>query len=145
LVITAGVALTSPSCEIRQRSLCANTFEPAPHGLLAQGQIEFNRLGTAKLSLVRITPTRARDIADHTYGRGHGSRVVLESLGGYIDKDQIVPDWVGTKSWVPKAVPAYLVRIHEAYVVTVDPSHNHYWNVIVNAVSGKIISAISYD
>jgi hypothetical protein len=30
-------------------------------------------------------------------------------------------------------------------VVTVDPSNNHYWNVIVNAVSGKIESAFTYD
>jgi hypothetical protein len=108
------------------------------------GEIEFHRLGDANLSLVRISPARARVIADHLYGRGH-SRVVYESLGGYIDKNRIVPDWVGTRSWVPKAIPSYIVRIHENFVVTVDPSNNHYWNVIVNAVSGKIESAFTYD
>jgi hypothetical protein len=144
-VITAAVVATSPSCSLRQQFLCANNFKPAPRALLAQGQIEFKRLGVAKLSLVRITPAKARQIASSEYARGHGSMIVFESLGGYIDKNQIVHDWVGTKSWVPKALPSYMVRIYEPYVVTVDPSHNHYWNVIVNAVSGKIVSAISYD
>lgn len=148
LVLTAtiivSVEVTSTSCSLRQQYLCANVFKPAPKKLLVLGEIEFHRLGDANLSLVRITPARARVIADHLYGRGQ-SRVVYESLGGYIDKNRIIADWVGTRSWVPKAIPSYIVRIHETFVVTVDPSNNHYWNVIVNAVSGKIESAFTYD
>jgi hypothetical protein len=148
LVLTAtiivSVAVTSPSCSFRQRYLCTDVFKPAPRKLLSLGEIEFHRLGDGNLALVRISPTKAREIADHLYGRGQ-SNVVFESLGGYIDKNQIIPDWVGTRSYIPKVVPSYIVRIHENYVVTVDPSHNHYWNVIVNAVSGKIEASISYD
>lgn len=71
--------------------------------------------------------------------------MVFESLGGYIDKNQIIPDWVGTTSWVPEAIPTYFVRFHTDQVLTVDPSTNHFWNVIVNATNGHIISAFSYD
>jgi hypothetical protein len=113
--------------------------------LLTDGEIEFNRLGTANLSKVRITPARAGRIADAQYGQVRGSRIVLESLGGYIDKNQIVHDWVGKKSWVPNAIPSYLIRIESSHLITLDPSVNHYWNVIVNAINGKIISAITYD
>jgi hypothetical protein len=148
MVLTATIVLsvevTSPTCSFRQQYLCANVFKPAPRKLLTLGEIEFHRLGDANLALVRISPSKARVIADHLYGRGQ-SRIVFESLGGYIDTNQIIPDWVGTRSYVPKAIPSYIVRIHETFVVTVGPSNNHYWNVIVNAVSGKIEGAISYD
>jgi hypothetical protein len=95
--------------------------------------------------LVRITPADARRIADAQYGHDHGSRNVFESLGGYIDKNQIIQDWVGKKSWVPKPIPSYVVRIYGDHLVTAEPSSNHFWNVIVGAVSGKIIAAFTYD
>jgi hypothetical protein len=107
--------------------------------------MEFKRLNTSNLSLVRITPADARHIADVQYGHDHGSRIVFESLGGYIDKTQIIQDWVGKKSWVPKPIPSYVVRIYGAHLVTAEPSANRYWNVIVSAVSGKIISATTYN
>jgi hypothetical protein len=142
--VMVAIAETSSSCVDGKPYLCQNSFKPAPKQLLTDGQIEFNRLGDSKLSLVRITPARADHIANAEYGRV-GAKIVLESLGSYIDKDAIVHDWVGTRSWIPRAIPAYLVRIHSSHVVTIDPSTNHYWNVIVNAVNGKIITAITYD
>jgi len=132
------------SCSLRQSYLCVNLFKPLPRTLLTDDEIEFRRLDTAQLSLVRITPAQAARSAQAQYGGGR-SRIIFESLGGYIDKTRIVPDWVGTRSWVPKAIPSYLVRIYDDQVVTVDPSRNHYWNVLVNAVNGKNISAITYD
>jgi hypothetical protein len=143
--IIVAVVATSSTCVGGKQYLCPNSFIPAPKGLLTGGEIEFNRLGTSNLSKVRITPARAVRIAEGQYGQVRGSRIVLESLGGYIDKNQIVHDWVGTKSWVPKAIPSYLVRIHTSHLITLDPSVNHYWNVIVNAINGKIITAITYD
>jgi hypothetical protein len=143
--ITVAVVETSTTCDGGKQYLCPNSFRPAPKGLLIGGEIEFNRLGTSNLSKVRITPAGAVRIAEGQYGQGRGSRIVLESLGGYIDKNQIVHDWVGTKSWVPKAIPSYLVRIHSPHSVALDSSKNHYWNVIVNAINGKIITAITYD
>jgi hypothetical protein len=143
-IIVAAVE-TSSTCVDGKQYLCPNSFVPAPRLLLTDGEIEFNRLGTMNLSKVQITPARAARIAEGPYGQVRGSKVVLVSLGGFIDKNRIVHDWVGTNSWVPKAIPSYLVRIHSAQVVTVDPSTNHFWNVIVNAISGKIIIAFTYD
>jgi hypothetical protein len=143
--ITVSVAATSGSCPFGQRLSCDYVFKVVPRSLLVNGEIEFKRLSASNLSLVRITPTDARRDAEAQYGNESGSRIVLESLGGYIDKNQIIPDWVGTKSWVPKPIPSYLVRIYGDQLVTVDPSTNHYWNVVVSAVSGKIITAFTYD
>jgi hypothetical protein len=120
-------------------------YRTPPRALLTSGELTFSRLDGEQLSLVSVRPATAADVAEATYGDGHGSRLVFESLGGYVDKSQIVQDWVGTTSLIPNAVPAYLVRIFDKEVVTVDPSNNHYWNVIVSATSGKIVSAFSYD
>lgn len=143
-MITA-VMETPNSCVERQQYLCNDLFKPLPKVLLTDGEIEFTRLGTSKLSSVRISPFTAVRIAESQYGEGPGSRTVFESLGGYVDKSQIIPDWVGTTSWVPKAIPTYIVRFREDHVVTLNPSTNHYWNVIVNATNGEFISAFSYD
>lgn len=139
------IAETSSSCPVSRRYVCAYVFKPVPKRLLVVGRIGFKCLTASNLSLVRITPADARRIADSQYGHDKGSRIVFESLGGYIDDSQIVPDWVGKKSWIPKPIPSYDVRIYGARLATVDPSHNHYWNVIVSAVSGKIMTVITYD
>jgi hypothetical protein len=74
-------------------------------------------------------------------------RVVFESLGGYVNNNEIIHDWIGTKSLVPKALPAYIVRITGPPIVALGPSSvvNHYWNVIVNAITGRIVSSFTYD
>lgn len=147
--VIVAIAESSSSCLDGKQYLCPSSFKPAPKELLTDGQIEFNRLGVSNLSLVRITPARADRIANAEYGRTRGAKVVLESLGGYIDKDAIVHDWVGTRSWIPKAIPAYLVRISGLEIASLGPTpetvKNHSWNVIVNAINGKIITAITYD
>jgi|GEM_PF-1632330 len=140
--IIVAVVATSRSCAERQQYLCTNLYKAPSKVLLTDYEIEFHRLATTKLSLVRISPSEAVRIADSQYG---GGRMVFESLGGYIDKNQIIPDWVGTTSWVPKAIPAYLVRFRYHHALTVDPSRNHFWNVLVNATNGHVISAFTYD
>lgn len=70
---------------------------------------------------------------------------MYESLGGYVDQNQIIPNWVGTISLIPKAVPSYLVRFYEPSFLTVDPSTNHYMNVVVNAINGKVVVSFTYD
>jgi hypothetical protein len=147
--IVVAVVETSPTCVDGKQYLCPSSFVPAPQRLLTAGEFEFKRLDAKNLSLVRVTPAQARRVADADYGRTHGARTVLESLGGYIDKTRIVHDWVGTKSWVPKAVPAYLVRLSGVGIESLGPRpdrvRNHSWNVIVNAINGKIIMAMTYD
>jgi hypothetical protein len=117
--------------------------------LLADDEMRFTRLNRAQLSHVRVTPTEAVFVATSQYGRQPRSRVSFESLGGYIDTTRIVHDWVGTSSWVPKALPAYIVRISGLQIASLGPSggavKNHSWYVIVNAMNGRIVGAITYD
>jgi hypothetical protein len=102
-------------------------------------------LRAAQVATVRTAQSVAVRIAEASYG-GSGSRVVLVSIGGYVDTNDIVHDWIGTKSHVPKAIPSYIVRIFEPYPVALGPSkNNHYWNVIVSALNGRIIGAFTYD
>ena len=146
--LVVAIAETSSTCVDGKQYLCPNSFKPVPKLLLTDDEIEFNRLGTSNMSLVRVTPARAVRIADAEYGRVRGSRIALESLGGYIDKTRIIHDWVGTRSWIPKAIPAYLVRISGVKIESLGPLpgvRSGSWNVIVNAITGKIISAITYD
>ncbi len=139
-----GRTKTAPD-SLGPSNLYRDAFKPAPKGLLVNGEMMFTRLHDSQLSRVHVTPSDAARIAETQYSFGHGSRVVFESLGGFVDKSQIIPDWVGTRSWIPKAVPSYIVRIYNVHVETVDPSTNHFWNVIVNAASGKIVVAFTYD
>jgi hypothetical protein len=140
---------TSRNCPASRLYVCTYVFKPAPKNLLANGEIEFKRLSESDISKVRITPEQARRIADAPYGRNHKSRIVFESLGGYIDKNDSVKDWVGTRSWIPKAVPAYIVRISGLEIPSSGPgplvSDNQLENVIVNAETGKIIAGFTYD
>jgi hypothetical protein len=150
----AAVAVTALMLGIDHRTLRPNAartpvgflraYRAPSKDLIVNLEMRFTRLSDSQLAKVRISPERAVRIASAPYGRIR-SRVVFESLGGYVDDNQIVPDWVGTTSWVPKPLPSYLVRIYLAQVVTVDPSHNHYWNVTVNATNGKLVSSTSYD
>jgi hypothetical protein len=146
IALTSAAALLSASTAIPGSGRFGDEYKPVPRGLLTDGEILFTHLRASQLTSVRETPTDAVRIADASYGAGGVSRVVLVSLGGYVDKNQIVHDWIGTTSLVPKATPSYVVRIFEPNALhTLDPSKNHYWNVIVNARSGRIIAAITYD
>lgn len=140
---------TSRSCPAKRQYVCTYVFKPAPKSLLVGGEIVFKRLGESDLLKVRITPEQARRIAGAPYRRLHKSRVVFESLGGYIDKNDIVHDWVGTRSWIPRALPAYLVRISGLEIPSNGPgplvTYNHSENVIVNAETGNIIADFTND
>lgn len=84
-----------------------------PHaGWLNDDGILFTRLSDAQLSNVQVSPREAVHEAIEGYELSGRPRVVFESLGGYVDRSEIIQDWVGTTSWVPKAVPAYFLRIH---------------------------------
>lgn len=120
-------------------------YRAPSNALLTKGELTFSRLDEKQLSQVRVGPARAARVAEASYGEGRGSRLVFESLGGYVDETRIIHDWVGTRSFNPRAAPSYLVRIFDKEVVTVDRSNNHSWNVIVSATSGRIVNAFSYD
>lgn len=124
-----------------------DAFKVPARSLLVNCEIRFSRLSDAQLSKVRITPAAAAHVASSQYGQGRRSRVVFESLGGYVDDNAIIHDWVGTKSFIPKALPAYIVRIGGDDIDSLGPTKvvNHFWDVIVNAATGKIVSATTYD
>ena len=147
--IVVTIVATSRNCPATRQFACAYVFKPAPTNLLANGEIEFKRLDASAVSMVRVTPEQARRTANAPYRSDPTSRVVFESLGGYIDKNDIVHDWVGTRSWIPKAVPAYLVRISGLDIASDGPgpleSFNHSVNVIVNAKTDTIIADFTYD
>ena len=146
LVGTMAVATLAAALEsAATSSLAIGHYEPLPKGMLLHGPILFTRLRASQLATVRLTPSLAARIAEASVGDDSHSRVVLDSLGGYVNKNQIIHDWVGTTTFVPRAVPSYIVRFFEPQLVTPTPSDNHYWNVVVNAESGTIIVAFTYD
>ena len=145
MVLTSVAALQSASTSTPFYGRFGDDYKPLPRSMLTNREISFTRLRASQLTIVRTTPSEAVRVAEASYGDGRGTRVVLVSLGGYIDNNQVVHDWIGTKSLIPKATPSYVVRIFEPHVATVSPSKNHYWNVIVNARNGRIISAFTYD
>jgi hypothetical protein len=142
-VATFAVALES----ISTSAFAIGQYKPLPKGLLTQGQILFSRLRAPQVATVATTASGAARIAEASAGDGSGSRVVLVSLGGFVNKNQIIHDWIGTTTFIPKAVPSYVVRIFDPHplVWTQTPSHNHYWNVVINAQSGTVILAFTYD
>jgi hypothetical protein len=84
-----------------------------PHASwLTNDGILFTRLSDSQLSRVRVSPRDAAREAIEGYELSGRPRVVFESLCGYVDRSEIIHDWVGTRSWVPKAIPAFFLRIH---------------------------------
>jgi hypothetical protein len=150
VVVLVTVVLTSSTPNASD----ADAFTPVAKSLLVSGQMLFKRLDASQLSRVRITPAAARHIAMTGSGAQPNTPVVYESLGGYINEEQIIHDWVGTQTYIPPAQPAYLVRIAGQEIEPTGPdeptvpgerSANHFLNVIVNAVSGKVIMAFSFN
>ncbi|HSN02414.1 MAG TPA: hypothetical protein VLS91_02910 [Acidimicrobiales bacterium] len=114
---------------------------------LAQGEMRFARLNKTESARVRVSPADAARTAEAQYSQRPGVRVVFESLGGYVDANQIVHDWVGTRSWIPPVRPAYFVRLAGVNIPSLGPriGANHHVDVIVNAVTGRIICAVSFN
>jgi hypothetical protein len=128
-------------------ALYGDAFKPLAKNTLVFGEISFTRLPDSQLSRVQVAPSDAARIVKANYGSVERWRVVFESLGGYVNNTEIIHDWIGTKSLVPKAQPAYVVRITGPPIVSLGPGGtvNHYWNVVVNAITGRIIVGFTYD
>ena len=141
-VVAVLSASSSSSGDLR------SAYRPLPRAILVNGQLTFSRLDDSQLARVRISPEEAVRIVKDDNGTKEPWRVVFESLGGYVNDLQIIHDWVGTTSFVPKPVPTYIVRITGVPIYSLGPGPdavNHYWNVILNAVTGRVIESFSYD
>jgi hypothetical protein len=77
-----------------------------------------------------------------------GSWVYSVSLGGYVNKLDIVHDWIGTKSKWPKRVATYMVTVRGLIIPSDGPSQqiavNHEEIFNLNATTGKVKSSFSY-
>ncbi len=144
----SAVAVASGLSAEGARASGRGVFRPPPRSLLASGELRFTRLPPSQLARVRVTPAHADLIATGFCGGGRW-RVVFESLGGYVDDNRIIHDWVGTRSFVPQPLPAFLVRITGGSIPSLGPvpgiSADHYWNVVVDAVTGRVVTALAYD
>lgn len=147
-VVAALVTFTLTRPSSVPNSTYADAFTPVPKSLLVNGQMIFNWLNATQLSRVRVTPSAARQIVETEAGANPRSPVVYESLGGYINKEYIIHDWVGTSTYIPPAQPAYLIRVSGQDIGSTGPGtihFNHYLNVIVNAEDGKVITGFSFN
>ena len=149
IALVVLVALLWPGSPPTPQARFENAFRPVPKSLLFNGQMLFGRLDQRQLAHVRVTPTMARRIAVANSEAGPSSPVVYESLGGYVNKEQIVHDWVGTRTYIPPAQPAYIVRLSGQEILSSGPvgqtGFNRFLNVIVNAENGKVIMSFSLD
>jgi hypothetical protein len=70
----------------------------------------------------------------------------MVSLGRFINDQEIITDWIGTKSFIPKAIPAYVVTISGLHIESLGPGGavNHEYDVVVNASNGDVIKEFSY-
>jgi len=77
-----------------------------------------------------------------------GSWVYSISLGGYVNKLDVVRDWSGTKPKWPKRVAMYMITIRGLDLASYGPRHvsvaNHEEIFTLNATTGKIVSSFSY-
>jgi hypothetical protein len=122
-------------------------YRVVPTSWLVQGEMRFTRLNDSQVAQVKVSASTAKHVAEIGYAHGSRIRVVFESLGGYIDANQIVHDWVGTKSWIPPARPAYFVRLAGVDIpaIGVRAEVNHHVDVIVSAITGREICSVSFN
>jgi hypothetical protein len=146
---TATVAIVSATSSSGWQGDLRNAYRPLPKALRVNGQLMFTRLDSSEIARVRLSPEEAVQIVKDDDGAKEPWRVVFESLGGYVNDLEIIHDWVGTKSLIPKPLPAYIVRITGVPIYSLGPNPipavNHYWNVIVNAITGHVIGSFTYD
>lgn len=147
IIATTVAAVVSSTSSSGPSDSYQNAYRALPKDMLVFGQLMFTRLSQSQIEQVRVSPKEAARIARDYYGIKEPWRVVFESLGGYVNDAQIIHDWVGTRSLIPKALPAYVVRVTGVPIESLGlgGAVNHYWNVIVNAMTGHVVSSFTYD
>jgi hypothetical protein len=143
LLISSATGATSTP---QTRGLDIAMFIPLPKTALVDGQIIFRPLTSAAKAAVRLTPRQAVNDLKSQFEMSSGSWVQSVSLGGYVNKMDIVHDWMGTKSKVPKPIPVYMVTVRGLHIASLGPGGGvHHEEVFtLNAVTGRAISSFSY-
>ena len=149
IVLVGGGEATSTGSSPMQYAL-VSAYAPLPTGLTVGGDFSFGPLRNSQLAAVRVTAPRAIQIATRAAGVRSGptssGSTVTVSLGRFINDQEIITDWVGTKSFIPKAIPAYVVKISGLHIESLGPGGavNHEYDVVVNASNGDVIETFSY-
>jgi hypothetical protein len=130
------------------KGLSVKTFIPLPKRALVGGSISFTPLSSVAFHAILLSPQIALNDLKNQFTMPTGSWVNSISLGGYVNKLDIVHDWIGTKSKWPKRVATYMVTIRGLAIPSSGPSQvsavNHEEIFNVNATTGKVQSSFSY-
>lgn len=141
---TMGGASEFPST----KGLSVKSFIPLPARALVDGSISFTPLSPIAARAISMSPQIALSDLKSQFTMPKGSWVYSVSLGGYVNKLDIVHDWSGTKSKWPKRVAIYMITVHGLNLSPDGPSKisavNHEEIFIVNATTGKLESSFTY-
>jgi len=128
--------------------LSVKTFIPLPKRALVGGSISFTPLSSVALHAILLSPHMALNDLKNQFTMPTGSWVYSVSLGGYVNKLDIVHDWIGTKFKWPRRVATYMVTVRGLAIASSGPNQvsvvNHEEIFIVNATTGKLKSSFSY-
>jgi len=131
------------------RGLSIKTFIPLPKKALTNGSISFTPLSSAALHAILLSPQMALNGLKKQFTMPTSSWVYSISLGGYVNKLDIVRDWIGAKSKWPKRVAMYMITVRGLMIPSDGPSQvsalNHEEIFIVNATTGKVKNSFSYQ
>lgn len=146
LIVVAQGPEVQASVALQSQGLMNASFTPLSKTALSALDIRFVPLRNSQFATIRVTEPEAVSTAEVGLNPTPSGSKVLVSLGGLTDKEAIVHDWIRTKSWIPKAIPAYVITISGLHIESLGPGGavNHEEIVVVNANSGDVVETVSY-
>jgi hypothetical protein len=141
IVLLQGAGASAGLTQLQYSGAVAYT--PLPKGVLTNADLAFTPLSNTQLSKVRVSTSQAVSDAEKESPSTKYSSVTLTSLGGATDLSTIVPDWSGSKSWIPAPVPSYVVAIDGVFESLGGFAHKMI--AVVNAENGRVSETILYN
>lgn len=145
IVVAQGPEVRA-SVALQSLGLMNASFTPLRKAARNELDIRFVPLRNSQFATIQVTEPEAISTAEVGLNPMPSGSNVLVSLGGLTDKEEIVHDWIGTKSWIPKAIPAYVITMSGLHIESLGPGGavNHEEIVVVNADSGDVVETVSY-
>jgi hypothetical protein len=146
LIVVAEGPEAHSSVASQSQSLMNAAYAPLSNSARSALDVRFVALRSSEFATVRVTAPDAVSTAEVGLDPMPSGTNVSVSLGGLTDKEEIVHDWIGTKSWIPKAIPAYVITMSGLHVQSLGPggAFNPEEIVVVNANSGNVVETVSY-
>lgn len=146
LIVVAQGPEVQASTAMQSQGLMNAAYAPLRKAARNELDIRFVPLRNSQLTTVRVTEPEAVSMAEVGLDPMPSGSNVLVSLEGLSDNEEIVHDWIGTKSWIPKATPAYVITMSGLHVESLGPggAFNPEEIVVVNANSGDVVETVSY-